>query len=241
MLNVKRRRLVSLAFGAAIGWVSKDWIPTVLAGTFELAQATSKLTAIGKVKEISLSGFGTVPGRQRAAVSVQDAVYLNEVIETIAGGAMRIRFGDTTSLQIGAESAVAFDEYVYGWFKRSKMTLTLSKGVFRFATGRMSKGSYRIVTPSATITVRGTDFLATVEDKRTVIDLYAGRIEIQGVNGGNEGAAVVIVAGQSVALGPASAAPVIGEASQPIDPALAKSFKNTDGDELAVEFFREDR
>ena len=90
------------------------------------------------------------------------------------------------------------------------------------------------------ITVRGTEFLATVENNRTVIDLYAGKIEIQGVNGCNT-AAVAIVAGQSVALGPESAAPVIGETSQPTDPALVISFKVADGDELAVEFRGEDR
>ena len=120
------------------------------------------------------------------------------------------------------------------------MTLTLSKGVFRIATGRMSKNAYRIMTPSATITVRGTEFLATVEDNRTVTDLYAGKIEIQGINGGNT-AAVTIIAGQSVTLGPESAAPVVGEASQSTDPALAISFKDADGDELAVEFRGEDR
>ena len=240
MLNVKRRRFVSLVFGAAIGWASKGWMPSALAAAVEAGQAVTKLAAIGKIREMRLSGFGTLPGRSRDAVNVQDAVYLNEVMETIAGGAMRIRFGDATSLQIGAESAVSFDKYVYGLFKRSKMTLTLLNGVFRIATGRMSKNAYRIVTPSATITVHGTELLATVQENRTVIDLYAGKIEIQGVNGGNT-AAVAIVAGQSVTLGPESTAPVVGEASQPIDPALLMSFKDADGDELAVEFRGEDR
>ncbi len=240
MLNVKRRRFVSLAFGAAIGWASKGWMPAALAAAVETGQAVAKLAAIGKIREMHLSGFGTLPGRPRDAVNVQDAVYLNEVMETIASGAMRIRFGDATSLQIGAESAVSFDEYVYGLFKRSKMALNLSKGVFRIATGRMSKNAYRIVTPSATITVRGTEFLATVDDNRTVIDLYAGKIEIKGVNGGNT-TAVAIVAGQSVSLGLKGAPPVVGEASQPTDPALAMSFKDADGDEFAVEFRGEDR
>ena len=85
-------------FGAAIGWASKGWISTALAGTVELAQATNKLNAMGKVRELRQTAFGTLPGRQRAAVNVEDSVYLNEVMETNAGGAMRIRFGDTTSL-----------------------------------------------------------------------------------------------------------------------------------------------
>jgi ferric-dicitrate binding protein FerR (iron transport regulator) len=95
------------------------------------------------------------------------------------------------------------------------MTFNLSKGVFRIATEKMSKNAYRIATPSATIMVQGTEFLAIVEDNRTVIDLYAGKIEIQGVNGGNT-TAVAIVAGQSVFLGPEGAPPAVGEVSQPM-------------------------
>lgn len=241
MLNIKRRRFVSLAVGAAIGWVSKGWVSIAQADTVELAQATSKPTAIGKIREMRLSGFGTLPGRQRAAVSVQDEVYLNEVMETIAGGAMRIRFGDATSLQVGPDSEVSFSEYVYGWFRRSKMTLILSKGVFRFATGRMSKDSYRIVTTTAIISVRGTEFLATVTENRTVIDLYTGKIEVHDTRSAGATKAVVVVAGQSITLGPTNSAPVIGVASPPNDPALAKSFKDADGDELAVELVGEDR
>ena len=82
---------------------------------------------------------------------------------------MRIRFGDATSLRIGSESLVSLDEFIYAPFKRSKMTLTLSKGVFRFVTGKMSKRAYKIITPTATIGVRGTDFLATVTDTITLI------------------------------------------------------------------------
>lgn len=94
------------------------------------------------------------------------------------------------------------------------MTLTLSKGLFRYASGRMSKNAYRVVAPTATISIRGTEFVAT---------------------------AVTVVAGQSVALGPTSAAPVIGLASPPTDPALAKSFNDADGEEFAVEIVGEDR
>ena len=221
MIQIKCRRLFSLALGAVIGWASRGWVTTAVANTIELAQAVSKLTKIGDIRDLRRSGFGTPPERARAAVSTRDAVYRNEVMETVAGGAMRIRFGDATSLRIGSESLVSLDEYVYAPFKRSKMTLALSKGVFRFVTGKMSKRAYRIVTPTATIGVRGTDFLATVTDVSTVIDLYEGEIEVEDTRGADAPAPVTVAAGQKVTVSTASTTPTIGVASPPSDPALA--------------------
>jgi hypothetical protein len=57
MLNVKRRRFVSLAFGVAIGWASKGWMPAALAAAVETGQAATKLAEIRKIREIHLSGF----------------------------------------------------------------------------------------------------------------------------------------------------------------------------------------
>lgn len=142
-------------------------------------------------------------------------------METVAGGAMRIRFEDATSLRIGSESLVSLDEYVYALFKRSKMTLTLSKGIFRFVTEKMSKRAYRIVTPTATIGVRGTDFQATVTDVSTLIDLYEGEIEVEDTRGADAPAPVVVAAGQSITVSTASTTPTIGVAAPPSDPALA--------------------
>ncbi len=220
-MQLNRRRLFSLVLGTVAGWASGGWVTTAVANTIELAQAVSKLTKIGYIRDLRRAGFGTPPERQRAAVSTEDAIYRNEVMETVAGGAMRIRFLDATSLRIGSESLVALDEYVYAPFGRSKMTLTLSKGVFRFVTGRMSKKAYRIVTPTATIGVRGTDFLATVTDDSTQIDLYEGEIEVEDTRGAEAVEPVVVAAGQSIAISTASTAPTIGVAAPPSDPALA--------------------
>ena len=46
-------------------------------------------------------------------VNIRHAVFRNEAMETVKNGAMRIRFGDATSLRIGSESLVILDDYVY--------------------------------------------------------------------------------------------------------------------------------
>jgi hypothetical protein len=229
MIQIKRRRLLSLALGAIVGWASKGWVSTAAANTIELAQAAAKLTKIGDIRDIRRSGFGTPPDRRRVQVNTRDAVYRNEVMETVAGGAMRIRFGDATSLRIGSESLVTLDEYVYAPYKRtSKMMLTMSKGVFRFVTGKMAKRSYRILTPTATIGVRGTDFLVAVTDTSTEIDLYEGEIEVEDTRGADAPAPVTVSAGQKVTVSAASTTPSIGVAQAPADPALAGNVVDED-------------
>ena len=110
MMTLKRRRFFSFAFGAVFGWASKGLFSTALAGTVQLAQAASKLTTIGRIRDIRLSGFGTPPERQRLLVRTQDTVFRNEVMETVDGGAMHIQFRDETSLRLGSESQVVLDE-----------------------------------------------------------------------------------------------------------------------------------
>ena len=61
MIQIKRRRLFSLALGAVIGWASRGWVTTAVANTIELAQAVSKLTKIGDIRDLRRSGFGTPP------------------------------------------------------------------------------------------------------------------------------------------------------------------------------------
>lgn len=67
MIQIKRRRLFSLALGAVIGWASRGWVTTAVANTIELAQAVSKLTKIGDIRDLRRSGFGTLPERARGS------------------------------------------------------------------------------------------------------------------------------------------------------------------------------
>lgn len=196
----------------------------------QLSQGTSDISPIGVIHSLRLTGFGTPPERQRVRVSIRDTVFRNKAMETVKNGAMRIRFGDATSLRIGSESLVVLDDYVYAPDNGgSKMTLRFSKGVFRFVTGKMNKQAYRIITPSATIGIRGTDFLATVTDDSTLIDVYEGEIDFE-PRGGDDNQTVTVAAGQSVSVSAQSNTPTLGTAAAPADPALAEEIAD-EGDE----------
>ena len=77
--------------------------------SIQLSQSSADLNTIGVIRELRSAGFGTPPARQRVSVNIRDAVFRNELIETVVNGAMHIRFGDATSLRIGSESLVLLD------------------------------------------------------------------------------------------------------------------------------------
>jgi hypothetical protein len=163
----------------------------------QLSQSSADLSTIGVIRDLRSAGFGTPPAGPRVSVNIRDAVFRNELIETVENGAMRIRFSDAMSLRIGSENIVLLDEFIYDPDgDGSTMILTLSKGVFRFVSGKMNKQAYRIITPSASISVRGTDFLATVTENSTVVDVYEGEIDFE-PRGGDGGQAVAVAAGQN--------------------------------------------
>ena len=206
----------------------------------QLSQSSADLNTIGVIRDLRSAGFGTPPARQRAPVNIRDAVFRDELIETVVNGAMRIRFSDATSLRIGPESLVLLDEFIYDPDgDGSTMILTLSKGVFRFVSGKMNKQAYQIITPTALIGVRGTDFLATVTDNGTVVDVYEGEIDFEPRGGDDNVQVVAVSAGQSVSLSTQSNSPTLGAASPPSDPALAGEVPD-DEDELAPAAATED-
>jgi hypothetical protein len=179
-MHTRNRISILLALIAIAGLVTLGGTASAEDTAAQLTQGSADPSAIGVIRDLRLDGFGTPPERQRIRVKLRDAVFRNEAMETVKNGAMRIRFGDATQLRIGSESLVVLDDYVYAPDgDGSKMTLTLSKGVFRFVTGKMNKQAYRIVTPSATIGIRGTDFLATVTDNSTIVDVYEGEIDFE--------------------------------------------------------------
>lgn len=125
----------------------------------------------------------TVTGKleeQERRIVLEDGVFQNELIKTEPSGAAEVIFLDKTTLSIGPNSTLTLDKFIYDPDpSKSKFIMSLSKGVFRFVTGDMSKQSYTIKTPVTTMAVRGTVFTVivlgdgttntTVEDGEVVV------------------------------------------------------------------------
>lgn len=123
--------------------------------------------AIGKVTE----QLNTPPTIQRQNSTLQGAkgtgVEMNDAIKT-QQGKVGITFEDDTRVQVNENSKIVIDDFVYDpKSKAGKLGAKIALGTVRYASGQIAKNSPQNValnTPSATISVRGTDFTATVEE-----------------------------------------------------------------------------
>lgn len=83
-------------------------------------------------------------------------------------GKVGITFQDNTRVQVNENSKLVIDDFVYDPKKGTgKVALNMALGTVRYASGSIAHNSPKGVsvnTPAATISVRGTDFTATVDE-----------------------------------------------------------------------------
>lgn len=131
-----------------------------------LAGAACAEEGIGMVK--TLKGEVSVV-RGRAALSATAGMRLMAEDKVITGenSAVGIAMRDATLLSLGARSATQLNEFRYDPVSRDgNMLVSMLKGSMRFVTGLLGKqnpAAVGIRTPTATIGIRGTDFIVAVE------------------------------------------------------------------------------
>ena len=107
----------------------------------------------------SLSG-STAPLSQGAKV------FAGDILKTGAGARLLVRFVDGSSLTLGEKAEVSVDDMVFNPAAAGpdtgRQALIMVVGVFRYTSGKIGKASPSQVafgTPTATIGIRGTDFV----------------------------------------------------------------------------------
>lgn len=88
---------------------------------------------------------------------------------------------DNTVVTIGPNSIFVFDAYKFGGRDDSKVEMHIERGFFRSITGQIGKLApkrFNIKTASTTIGIRGTDFSASVSDKKEIITCHKGSISV---------------------------------------------------------------
>lgn len=122
---------------------------------------------IGTVTEL----LNTPPSIQRKSSTLTankgTGVEMNDAVKT-AAGKVGITFEDQTRVQVNENSRLVIDDFVYDpKSKAGKLGVKVALGTVRYASGQIAKNSPQNVavnTPTATISVRGTDFTATVDE-----------------------------------------------------------------------------
>lgn len=131
---------------------------------------------IGQTVIVVRTVTGTLETQVRQLVIHED-VSQNELITTAADAASEIEFVDGTKLRLGPRARVVLDKFVYDPDpNKGAFFLSVSEGVFRFATGRMAHQDYSIKTPNGTLGVRGTSFNFTVQTDKTIVQIVDGEV-----------------------------------------------------------------
>jgi len=123
---------------------------------------------IGSISE--LRGNGEVlrsVGGDKLLAELSLGIFSNDDVRT-GDGRMAIQFLDDSILKLTEGSRIIVDEYIYDPDpKKSKLALRMASGTARFITGKLNKidkQNVSITTPSATISILGTDFTTTVDE-----------------------------------------------------------------------------
>lgn len=104
-----------------------------------------------------------------AVITEAELEYPIEKLDTVrtGNGTIRVTFNDGTNVSITEHSKLVIDDFVYGGEpSASGMRLRFAGGTMRYRTGLNSaipKSNIDLSTPTATIAVRGTEFVAAVD------------------------------------------------------------------------------
>ena len=123
------------------------------AGLFSPALAQNS----GRVGAVNPDATGTPPSAAPRTLTIGTNIIYKERVQTSAQGSTQIMFPDTSTLNVGRNSSIVIDEYVYDpKVNTGKMVATVSKGVMRFVGGQISHDAgVTINTPVATLGIRG--------------------------------------------------------------------------------------
>ena len=142
---MRRRRSLPLLFAA-----------TSLGAVLALS-AGARADTVGTAGAVNTASSGTPPGAPTRVIEIGTQVVANEKIQTTASGSVQVLFIDKTTLNVGPNSTLVIDRFVYNpATTKGELALSLGKGVVRVVGGiaTHSEGA-TIRTPVAAIGLRG--------------------------------------------------------------------------------------
>src|ERR1700721_534816 len=119
--------------------------------------AAARADTVGTAGAVNTATSGTAPGASTRVIEIGAQVVENEKIQTTASGSVQVLFIDKTTLNVGPNSTLVTDRFVYNpATTKGELALSLGKGVVRVVGGiaTHSEGA-TIRTPVAAIGLRG--------------------------------------------------------------------------------------
>jgi hypothetical protein len=239
-----RKAFTVLALGGMVLWGGGAPAGPDAAGQFREAQAQAPAVAqpaptsanpIGAVATLQ-GGASVTRSSATNALKVKDAVFKGDVLQTAVNGTLGITFDDATTFSLQPNSRIAVDEFVYRERGANNIAaFDVVRGTIAFVASAVAKtGDMKIVTPTATIGIRGTTGVIEVPAagaagaaNQSIIKLYpdadgrVGRIELFGRDGRPLGVLTRAVTGFAV-----RAAPGGGFAAVPVPISASESDRD---------------
>jgi FecR protein len=192
-------------------------LTVLLATVASLPQAGAQQN-VGKVGAVNPASTGTPPGASSRTLVIGADVLHMERIQTSSAGSTQVVFPDSSTLNVGRDSNIVIDEYVYNPNAGTgSMVASIGKGVMRFVGGQISHTQgMQVKTPVATLGVRGGIVTVVYPLPSSIASLDAN---IAGCRGqlviGHFGAITLGNSASSVVVRPGFAA-CVNSANQPI-------------------------
>ena len=111
----------------------------------------------GRVGAVNQEATGTPPGGAARRLAVGTNIAIKERVRTSASGSTQIQFPDQSAVNLGANSDLVIDQFVYNpGAKSGTLVASVSRGVLRFIGGNISHNAGATIrTPSASVGIRG--------------------------------------------------------------------------------------
>ena len=169
-----------------------------------MAARADDAPVVGQVEK-SHPAVGSKFGGRSRELADGTAVYRNEQLWTGAGGRLQVALSDGAALALGENARLTLDDFVLPEAGAGRLLIRSIAGAFRFVGGTIDKsapGAVKIVTPVATMTVRGTDFFAGPIDGTYGVFVFHGKVEVA-----TGGGSVSLSDGEGTSITRSSAAP----------------------------------
>jgi hypothetical protein len=174
---------------------------------------------IGSVASVAGGASDFRNGAPVTRLKTSDPILKGDLLQTDPDGSLAVTFDDETTFQLGPSATLAVSEFLFeeGGSKNSAL-FNVVRGSAAFVASLVAKtGDMKIVTPTATLGIRGTTGLIEVPSGGTgdvSIKLYpdangrVGQIELFGAGGARLGTLTRAASGFSIRSGPGGLAAV---------------------------------
>jgi len=131
------------------------------------APTPPKAEPVGYVKTVT-GDASVITAGQRLSAQPGTAVMLGSQLKTAQGATMGVAFKDNTLMSFGPNTELTVEEFVYAPAQGQLLLGTrLSRGSLNYVSGVIAKlqpDAVTVKTPAGILGVRGTQFVARVED-----------------------------------------------------------------------------